>query len=62
LTSITTRRAAFSADTSSGARRTNGSTFFHFQSVGTDLGCGYQGSISFATVHSAPSASPSRLR
>jgi hypothetical protein len=60
FTSITTRRAAFSAATSSGARRTSGSIRFHFQSIGTDFGCGYHGSISLATFHSAPSASPSR--
>jgi hypothetical protein len=62
LTSITTRRAALSAETSCGARRTKRSTRCHFHKVGTDFGCGYHGSISLATVHSAPSASPSRLR
>jgi hypothetical protein len=59
---MTTRRAAFSAETSSAARRTNGSTFFHFHKVGTDFGCGYQGSISLATFHRAPRASPSSDR
>jgi hypothetical protein len=53
--------AIFSAETSCGARRTSGSMRRHFQRIGTDFGCGHQGSISLATVQSAPSASPSRL-
>jgi hypothetical protein len=49
-----TRRPAFSGLTRSGARRIAGRTSAQRQIIGTDWGCGNQGSILFATVQSAP--------